>query len=95
MGGNSKVFPLVLERANKRLKNAFGYEIVEIMSRAERERLQTGQTEADDEPKKKGWSALSAIIHCRLNVCRSVIEAIHSPKHTGSRTYSISMCSRR
>jgi hypothetical protein len=54
MGGNSKSFPLVLEMANKRLKKAFGYEIVELLSRGEREKTQTGEKNTDDEPKKKG-----------------------------------------
>jgi MAGE family len=41
MGGNSKSFSAVLERANKHLKLAMGYEIVELMSRTEREQLLT------------------------------------------------------
>lgn len=39
MGGNTKAFSTVLERANKHLKSSMGYEIVELMSRTERERL--------------------------------------------------------
>jgi len=39
MGGNSKAFSTVLERANKYLQSAMGYEIVELMSRTEREQL--------------------------------------------------------
>lgn len=39
MGGNSKAFLIVLERANKHLKSSMGYEIVELMSRTEREQL--------------------------------------------------------
>ena len=41
MGGNSKSFSVVLERANKHLKLGMGYEIVELMSRMEREQLLT------------------------------------------------------
>jgi len=39
MGGNPKAFPIVLERANKYLRSAMGYEIIELMSRTEREQL--------------------------------------------------------
>jgi hypothetical protein len=41
MGGNSKAFPVVLEKANKHLRSVMGYEIVELMSRTEREQLLT------------------------------------------------------
>lgn len=39
LGGNIKIFSVVLQRANKHLKSAMGYEIVELMSRTEREQL--------------------------------------------------------
>ena len=61
MGGNSKSFPEVLERANKRLKAALGYEIAELMPRAEREKTLIGAAaKGDDDAKKKGLPFL----HC-------------------------------
>jgi hypothetical protein len=55
MGGNSKAFPEVLNMANKELKKMFGYEIVELASRADREKDILGVAmQTDDEPKKKG-----------------------------------------
>lgn len=39
LGGNTKTFSTVLDRANKYLRSAMGYEIVELMSRTEREQL--------------------------------------------------------
>lgn len=55
MGGNSKAFPQVFEVANTQLRKQFGYEMVELSSRAEREKNMMGvSTERDDEPKKKG-----------------------------------------
>ncbi len=54
MGGNSKAFPEVLAKANKRLRTALGYEIVELMTRADREKTLLGGMEEDEEPKKKG-----------------------------------------
>lgn len=53
MGGNSKAFPEVLAKANKRLKAALGYEIVELMSRADREKILLGGAEEEEETRKK------------------------------------------
>ncbi len=41
LGGNTKTFSAILERANKYLKSAMGYEIIELMNRKEREQLQS------------------------------------------------------
>jgi hypothetical protein len=63
MGGNSKAFPDVLNMANKELKKMFGYEIVELSSRADREKDILGVAmETDDEPKKKGAPPLNLLL---------------------------------
>jgi hypothetical protein len=54
LGPHTKAFPLVLAQANKRLKNALGYEIVELVSKTERERMLLPGENQDDEAKKKG-----------------------------------------
>jgi hypothetical protein len=83
MGGNSKAFPEVLAKANKRLKNALGYEIVELLLRAEREKMIMGGTvDEDEEPKKKGRSSLvgnclplrSAGASARQYIVRSILD---------------------
>ncbi|KIM31277.1 hypothetical protein M408DRAFT_327538 [Serendipita vermifera MAFF 305830] len=66
MGGNTKAFPEVLAKANKRLKAALGYEIVELMSRADREKTLLGGMEEDEEPKKK-VSAKQYIVRSTLD----------------------------
>ncbi|KAG8808901.1 hypothetical protein FRC17_003718 [Serendipita sp. 399] len=52
MGGNSKAFPEVLAKANKRLRASVGCEIVELMSKEEREKNIVGAV-ADDEAERK------------------------------------------
>ncbi|PVF97462.1 hypothetical protein CPB86DRAFT_734686 [Serendipita vermifera] len=56
LGAHTKAFPEVLAFANKRLKNALGYEIIELVSKAEREKLLLPGDTQDDEAKKKGSS---------------------------------------
>jgi hypothetical protein len=76
MGGNSKAFPEVLAKANKRLKNALGYEIVELLPRVEREKTLLGGSLDEEEPKKKGMSCfMDAVIHLMSSRC--IRKAIH------------------
>lgn len=78
MGGNPKAFPIVLERANKHLRSAMGYEIVELMSRMEREQLQSKHGK-----KGKGASAPSLrsdihLIYCPLATVSSKMYIVRS-----------------
>ncbi|KAG8829053.1 hypothetical protein FRC18_009622 [Serendipita sp. 400] len=67
MGGISKAFPEVLAKANKRLRAAVGCEIVELMSKEEREKTIVGAAANDEsERKKKGTS--------KQYIVRSILE---------------------
>lgn len=94
MGGNSKQFPQVLALANKELKKMIGYEIVELSTRAEREKDILGVAmETDNEP-KKGTSRLKST-HLSLTSDLSFFKAVYFAKYTRSRAHSCSLYTRR
>lgn len=66
MGGNSKSFPEVLARANRRLKAALGYEIVELVPKAEREKNLLGAVARGDDDARKKASTKQYIVRSIL-----------------------------
>lgn len=81
MAGNARSFNAVMDEANKILKKGLGYEIVELKSRAEREKLEESEQKKTGTVKSPPLLSSFMLINVFFRLCD--FEDIYRSKHSG------------